>query len=149
MKSAEGGTALVSVTRVRPKGWRDFATIVRDSFRSRKQLRSMPGFFGGYLAVGPGFAMWTVTVWKNEASMLAFRNSGEHLKAMPKLIDSCSEASFVHWTADEIEIPSPGEAAARMTHGRTSKLRHPAAAHLAGDPWPDRKVPWRGPRLTP
>ena len=81
--------------------------------------------------------------------MKAFRNTGAHLKAMPKLIGSCAEASVVHWNSEEASIPAPAQIAERMKGGGTSKVRYPSPAHVAGDPWPDRKVPLKGPLLTP
>ena len=139
----------VSVTRVRPRSLRYLLVVILHSWRSRKQLRGTKGFIGGYLASGPGFGMWTVTVWEDEQSMRAFRNSGAHLKAMPRLIDSCAEASFVHWTTDDRSIPSPQLITEKMKEGRTSKLRHPNAEHSAGNPWPDGRVPNRDPTLHP
>lgn len=77
------------------------------------------------------------------------RNTGSHLKAMPDVLGACDEAAVVRWPSDEFEIPPPEEVARRMRSGRTSKLRHPSAGHSEGKAWPDRRVPLRGPRLTP
>lgn len=141
--------AFISVTRLRPRGLRFVPTVAFHTWRSRRQLRGAHGFIGGYLGSGPGLALWTVTVWTDEVSMRAYRNASPHLKAMPKLIGSCDEASVVHWTSEDASIPSPAEVAERMKQGRTSKLRHPTAEHAAGNPWPDGKVPLRGPGLHP
>jgi len=81
--------------------------------------------------------------------MRAYRNGAAHLKAMPKLMASCDEAAVVHWTSDTNDVPQPPEVAERMRQGRTSKLRHPSAAHTAGNTWPDGKVPLKGPVLRP
>lgn len=140
---------LVSVTRLRPRSIRFLPTVILHSWRSKKQLRGASGFMGGYLASGPKFALWTVTVWADEASMRSYRNSKSHVKAMPKLIGSCDEAAVVHWEQDAATIPEPSEAAERMKHGRLSKVKHPSAAHVAGDCWPDGMVPRMGPRLLP
>ena len=137
----------VSVTRVRPRSLRFLLVVILHSWRSRHQFRGTRGFIGGYLASGPRFGMWTVTVWEDEQSMREYRNTGAHLKAMPKLIDACAEASFVHWTTDDRSIPSPQLISQKMKQGRTSKLRHPSSEHLTGNPWPDAKVPYRGPTL--
>ena len=141
--------AFISITRLRPRSFRYFPGIALDTWRSRRQLRGTRGFIGGYLASGPGLALWTVTVWEDEASMRAYRNTAPHLKAMPKLIGACDEAAVVHWTSEAPAIPSPAEAAERMRQGRTSKLRHPSPEHAAGQTWPDGKVPRKGPRLAP
>lgn len=138
----------VSVTRLRPRSLRFVPTVVLHTWRSRRQLRGTPGFLGGYLASGPQLALWTVTVWTDEAAMRAYRNAPPHLKAMPQLIDACDEAAVVHWRTDDTAIPSPAEAAERMRQGRTSKVRHPSPAQSAGQTWPDGKVPVAGPRLS-
>lgn len=139
--------AFVSVTRLRPRSLRFLPGIMLYTWRSRRQLRGSRGFITGYLATGPNLALWTVTVWADEASMRAYRNAAPHLQAMAKLIGWCDEAAIAHWTADEAGLPAPEEAAEKLRLGRTSKLRHPSAAHAAGEPWPDGKVPFKGPEL--
>lgn len=141
--------AFVSVTRVRPRSLRFLLVVIQHTWRSRAQLRGTRGFIGGYLASGPRFGMWTVTVWEDEQAMRQYRDTGAHLKAMPRLVDACAEASMVHWTTDDRSIPSPQIIAEKMREGRTSRLRHPNAAHSAGNPWPDGKVPYKGPALHP
>jgi hypothetical protein len=55
---------------------------------------------------------------------------GAHLKAMPKLMEWCDEASVVHWTQEGSTPPSWEEADRRMrTQGRPSKVRYPSADH--------------------
>lgn len=137
----------VSVTRLRARGLRFLPTILLHTWLTRRQLQQSSGFLGGYLATGPGLALWTVTLWKDQVSMRAFRNAQAHLRAMPDLIGSCDEASYVHWTSASQEIPEPGEAADRLKLGQTSKLRFPSPAHASGEPWPDGKVPRKGANL--
>jgi hypothetical protein len=141
--------AFISVTRLRPRAVRFLPIIAFHTLRSRRQLKSAQGFIGGYLGSGPKLALWTVTVWTDETSMRTYRNTAEHLKAMPQLIRFCDEASVVHWSSRDAAIPPPADIAERMSGGRTSKLRHPSAAHAAGDPWPDRNIPFKGPHLKP
>ena len=46
------------------------------------------------------------------------------MKAMPKLLDWCDEASIAHWTHEDTGLPSPEEALARMRRqGRLSKVK--------------------------
>ena len=140
--------AFISVTRLRPRSIRFLPIIVLHTWRSRKQLKGAQGFLGGYLASGSRFALWTVTAWTDEASMRAYRNTGSHLRAMPRLIDVCDEASVVHWTSENGTIPEPVDAAERMKAGRLAKLRYPSAAHASGHCWPDGIVPRKGPLLA-
>jgi hypothetical protein len=139
----------VSVTRLRARSLRFVPRIGLHTWRSRRQLKGAAGFVSGYLASGPRWTFWTVTVWADEAAMSAFRNAGAHLKAMPSLIDACDEAAVVHWESESSSVPAPEEAAHRLLAGRISKLRHPSVEHASGGTWPDRKVPFRGPLLTP
>lgn len=74
-----------------------------------------------------------MTVWESEADMRAFRNSGAHLKAMPRLLRWCDEASYVHWDVEDGTLPAVAEVYARLRDGgQTSKVHHPSAAQQAG-----------------
>ncbi len=78
------------------------------------------------------FTFWTLTVWEHEAAMHSFMRSGAHLRAMPKLLDWCDEASVVHWHQETPELPAWREAHRRMLdEGRMSKVRHPSPAQQA------------------
>jgi hypothetical protein len=145
--------AFVSVTRLRPRRARFLPAILLHTWRSRRQLRRAEGFLGGYLATSRGTtpwtpALWTVTLWRDEPAMRAFRNSGAHLKAMPLLIGACDEAAVTHWQSEHAEAPEPAKVAERMRGGRVSKVRHPSPEHAAGEAWPDGRVPVRGARLN-
>jgi hypothetical protein len=75
---------------------------------------------------------WTVTAWDDDAAMNAFRTSGAHGQAMPKLLDWCDEASVAHWIQPTTELPTWLAAHRRMVaEGRLSKVNHPSPAHLA------------------
>jgi hypothetical protein len=69
----------------------------------------------------------------DEPSMKSFMLSGAHRRAMPKLRNWCDEASVVHWTQPDSNLPSWGEAMDRMVReGRTSKVDHPSPAQTSG-----------------
>ena len=121
--------------------------VIHSKLSSRQAVRSR-GFGGGYLAIGPRLTFWTVTLWDDEQAMRAFRRSGRHLAAMPKLLDWCDEAAVA--TIAAAELPQPDEAARRLAaEGRLSKVRRPSPRHAAGAVWPDRAVPRRARTLTP
>ncbi len=142
--------ASVSITRLRIRRLRFLPGFLFHTLRSTGQLKRSPGFLGGYTASGPRRTFWTVTVWTDEAAMRAFRRTGAHLKAMPKLLDWCDEAS-VATLADMDTAPlSPAEAAGRLeSGGRISKVRNPSFDQTAGRLWPDNAVPRIGMRIRP
>jgi hypothetical protein len=64
--------------------------------------------------------------------MKMFMVSGNHRRAMPKLLEFCDEASVGRWHQDDITPPIWDEVHRRMQHeGRPSKVKHPSAAHAA------------------
>jgi hypothetical protein len=140
----------VSVTRLRPRRLWHAPVLVADSLRIARQIRHTAGFLGGYLAIGAGLSFWTVALWEGAAAMVAFRNSGAHRSAMPKLGRICDEASYAHWDQTDAAPPSPAEAALRLASaGRLSQVRHPSADQIAGRTWPDGMAPTPRRRLEP
>jgi len=64
--------------------------------------------------------------------MNAYRTSGAHRQAMPKLLNWCDEAAVVHWTQESAEIPEWQQAELHMSEkGRLSKVNHPSAAQAS------------------
>ena len=70
--------------------------------------------------------------------MRAFRQSGAHKEAMPKLSGWCSESSTVHWEQLQMELPDWLDAHQRMiTEGREYPVdRRSASFDLRGIPKP-------------
>ena len=123
----------VSVTRLHVRKWLFWAGFFVHSHRSMRQAQSGAGFVCGSLASELPFGFWTITVWTDENAMRQFRNSAAHLKAMPKLLDWCDEASYTHWQQDDFLVPSATVAYERLRdNGRISKVRHPSSAHASG-----------------
>ena len=133
--------ALVSITRLRLRAWRflpGFAWLARGSIAQTRQAR---GFVTGALLRDRDLTFWTLTVWERQEDMRRFMSSGAHLKAMPRLLDWCDEASVVHWTQPDAAAPDWREADRRMrAEGRPSKVRRPTAAHAG--------LEYRAPRLS-
>jgi hypothetical protein len=121
---------LVSITRLRLRSWRYLPGFMAAAFHSIVQARRA----SGNLAVGTlreaGNVFWTRSLWKDEAAMRSFMESGAHRAAMPKLLEWCDEASVVHWTQDSAEAPTWKEAHRRLQRdGRLSRVKHPSKAH--------------------
>ena len=132
----------ISVTRLRVRARRYLPFFLIQTLRIGNQARWAAAFRGGYLAFSEGFAFWTVTVWDDAMEMRAFRNSAPHVKAMPKLIRWCDEASYAHWDSADPGVPEPAVAAEKLgSLGKLSKVRNPTEAQMAGRTWPDEKVP--------
>jgi hypothetical protein len=75
------------------------------------QARRTTGFLNGTLAFSPqGTVFWTLTVWQDGAAMKRFRESGSHLKFIPKMADWGSEASTAAWKVVDGRLPTWDEA---------------------------------------
>jgi hypothetical protein len=124
---------LISITRLHLRSQRYFPIFTVYTFASALQARRSDGFLGGALGSDAERGAWTMTAWRDEAAMHAFRNRGMHLRAMPRLLRWCDEASFAHWMQNDAALPTPDEAHRRMrAEGHLSKVSWPSAAHAAG-----------------
>jgi heme-degrading monooxygenase HmoA len=123
---------LISVTRLRVRSVRYLPEFLWDTFQSVRQVQRSPGFLGGRLLVNSGYVFWTMTAWQDEAAMNAYRTSGAHRQAMPKLLNWCDEAAVAHWTQESAEIPEWQQTHQHMSErGRLSKVNHPSAAQAS------------------
>jgi len=123
----------VSVTRLHLASRWSFPRFVFYALASSKQARRSPGFLTGWTSDDGQFGFWTATVWESLEAVRAFRNSGVHMKAMPKLLRWCDEASFVHWEQPAASAPEVEAAFDRLSReGKLSKVHRPSARHQAG-----------------
>ena len=125
---------IVSITRLHlARRWR-FPQLLFHSLRSIAQARRTPGYLGGWTSNDAESGFWTATVWENLNVMRAFRNSGAHLKAMPKLLRLSDQAAFTHFEQIGSEAPTPDAAYERLEReGHLSKVNSPSPRHLAGE----------------
>lgn len=122
--------AFVSITRLRIRSVRFLPEFVFHTLSTNAQLKRAAGFVGGALLPDRKRAFWTMTVWHGQADMKRYITTGSHLRAMPKLLHWCDEASIVHWEQSEQKLPDWQDADQRMREdGRPSKVRHPSADH--------------------
>jgi heme-degrading monooxygenase HmoA len=130
----------VSVTRLHLRSVRYFPMFVWYALSSTRQARRSPGFKGGWLGGESIHGNWTATVWDSDQAMRAFRNSGMHLRSMPRLLRWCDEASFVHWEQADATPPGHDEAYDRLARdGKVSKVLRPSSRHAGGRTVGDRK----------
>ena len=139
----------VSVTRLHIASFWSYPGFLVYTLASSRQVRRAPGFMTGWLSNDSERAFWTSTVWQSADAMRAFRNSGVHLKAMPKLLRWCDEASFAHWEQEAGTPPEPDVAYDRLAReGKLSKVSAPSRRHQAGEKVGKVK-PRRGQALRP
>ncbi len=135
----------ISITRLRVRSIRFMPFFAWDTLWTLRQVKRSAGFQAGSLLPDKRWTFWTMTAWNSQESMRKYMTSGEHKKAMPKLMEWCDEASVVHWEQPEATLPSWAEADRRMrTEGRVSKVRHPSAGH-AGLRYDEPRLTGSGP----
>jgi heme-degrading monooxygenase HmoA len=118
----------ISITRLRVRSLLYLPPFLWHAIRSMRQAQRAPGFLGGKTLREARNAFWTLTAWQDAAAMNAFRISGAHRLAMPKLLSWCDEASVAHWTRESPELPTWPEVHRRMIQeGKPSKVNYPSA----------------------
>lgn len=128
---------IVSVTRFRPRSLLSMPEFIFHTGRSMAQIRTSEGWLAGAVKRDDDQAFWTMTVWRDEAAMLAYVVGGAHGAALPRLQALAVEASMVRWVAETDVLPAWSEGIRRMRHeGRASRLRRPGPNH-AGLTYPD------------
>ena len=119
----------VSITRLRVRRWRYLPQILIQSFRAARQAKRAAGNLAVSVLRDADRAFWTRTVWRDEAAMRSFMQSGVHRRIMAWLPEWCDEAAVVHWVQDTNEPPSWPEAYRRLQkEGRRSRVSHPTEA---------------------
>ena len=101
--------------------------------QSTMQAKKSSGCIDAQTRRSAGNVFWTITVWSDEAAMKAFRNHGAHQRAMRTLSETCSEASYAHWTQESAATPSWEQGHARLlAEGKLSKVKQPSPLQVAG-----------------
>lgn len=140
----------VSLTRLRLRALRFYPPFIWHTMANVRQLTRSDGFLDGLLASEGGAAFWTITAWRDEEAMLAFRDTGAHRTAMAKLAHWCDEASVARFEQETSQLPTCAEAASYMkTKARLSKVRYPSMAQKTNNLGPTISVPRPGMRLCP
>jgi hypothetical protein len=123
---------LASVTRLRLHRLRNLPQFGFFAIRSYFQARRAPGNARALTLRDRRLTFWTITVWQTPDAMKAFRNSGAHLKAMPRLAEWCDEATYVHWSQDSDAAPELKLAFERLVKdGVVSRVKSPSVNHAS------------------
>jgi hypothetical protein len=129
----------VSITRLRVRSWRYLPRFLFQSIRAARQAKRAPESLAVSVIRDADRAFWTRTVWRDEAAMRSFMQSGVHRRIMARLPEWCDEAAVLHWVQDGDEAPSWAEAHRRLQQeGRRSRVSNPSEAQ--------RRFEIRGPR---
>jgi hypothetical protein len=124
---------VISITRLRIRSIRFIPRLYWATRKLRQSLEEAPGFLKGKLLADRDWAFWTMSMWKDEESMRAFRNSSLHRSVMPKAARWCDEASVVHWETEADALPGWDEAHRRMSEsGKPSPVKFPSKDYKAG-----------------
>jgi len=119
-----------SVTRLRLRSLFTLGAFARETRAAAAQIAAAPGFIEGAVLAEGRLVFWTRSVWQSGEAMKAFRDSGAHRIAMPKLMEWCDEASAVQWEG-EAERDWAAIYARMASDGRSSRVKHPSTAHQA------------------
>ena len=123
----------VSVTRLHLASRFSFLPFIYFALSSSRQASRSAGFRGGWLSRDAEAGFWTVTVWDSQEAMRAFRNSGIHLRAMPKLRHWCDEASYAHFEQPNDTVPDGAAAYEHLRQvGTVSKVARPSPRQQSG-----------------
>ena len=121
----------VSLTRLRIRSLRFLPLFIVHIVRTLRQVKRAPGFQQGAVLADRNWTFWTMTAWDSQEDMRRFMTTDAHKLVMPYLLDSCDEASVVHWDQSEDVLLSWTEADKRMREtGRASKVRNPSPHHV-------------------
>ena len=122
----------VSVTRLKLRRLRFLPGFAWYAIRSANQCKQAEGNLRTFMRKDRGLVFWTITVWRDRAAALAFRNSGAHRGAMPKLAAWCDEGTYVHWEQPGDDVPDLKLAHERLVaEGVVSRVRHPSPRHAS------------------
>jgi hypothetical protein len=126
---------IAAVTRLRLRSDAARLPFLWLSLLSWWQAKRAGGNMGSRIRKGSGNDFWTLTVWRDQASLIAFVTTGTHRTAMPNLGQWCDESSSARWDLDDIEIPSWRAAMFALgRYGRTHRVARPSPAQMAGLP---------------
>ena len=77
------------------------------------QAKRAPGVVHASVRREGGHTLWSLSVWTSPDAMLAYRNSGSHLRAMQIARELNAQVEFRHWQSDA--VPSMEESMRRLS----------------------------------
>ena len=124
---------IVSVTRLQLRSLRFLLPFAWHARRSRRQAEVAEGCLHVSVRKTAGLAFWTLTAWRDEASLRRYMRAAPHRVAIPKLAQWCDEAAVAHWEQDEARGIDWVDAARRLADsGRLLNVAHPSVLQRQG-----------------
>jgi len=91
---------VASVTRLRLARWRDVPRLLVTALRLRRTFPLGEGGVAVGLAAEPlERTFWTLTLWRDEAALLAYMRSPEHAAAMRSFRTALADTASARWRA--------------------------------------------------
>ena len=103
----------VSVGRLRLERGTNRLRLLWHGALAYLQARRADGVIHASVYREDGRTLWSLSVWASSEAMLAYRNSGSHLRVMRVARDLGARVDFQHWQADA--VPSWEAARLRLT----------------------------------
>jgi len=114
----------VSVGRLRVKSGADRLRLLWHGALAYLQARRAEGVIRASVYREDSRTLWSLSVWDSSEAMLAYRNTGSHLRVMGVARRVGARVDFRHWEADA--VPSWEEARRRLTEQVDSSAGGPA-----------------------
>jgi len=103
---------LAIVTYLPVKHYRTVPSVAKHSYKVEKQLIETQGLIGYSMGSKPWTKQfWTLSVWEDEAALVAFTLSGAHKDTMPRLHKDMGATKFIRWKLLGTDVPVTWEVA--------------------------------------
>jgi hypothetical protein len=124
---------VVSITRARLRSIRFLLPFARCTLRCWWQARNKAGNLGVRLRKTRGLRFWTLTIWKDEDALKAYRDVLLRGKVVPRARHWFDENSAARWEQENMEMPRWEDAASRLKeHGHLYEVDHPSHTQKSG-----------------
>jgi len=103
---------LAIVTYLPVKHYRTVPSVAKHSYKVEKQLIETQGLIGYSMGSKPwSKQFWTVSVWEDEAALMAFAFGGAHKDTMSRLHNDMGATKFARWKVLGADVPLTWEVA--------------------------------------
>ena len=133
---ADGDELVASVTRLRLARWRDVPRLLVIALRLRRAFRLGEGGLAVGLAAQPlRRTFWTLTLWRDEAALLAYVRPPAHAAALRSFRNALADTTSARWRTRR--RPTWSEARQLVSAAGVSQKagswrpEHPPASHGA------------------